>query len=607
MTIKAVAASLTVLAIAAPMAAAQSFGGPPAYGELVYRSGAAPVSANVRAGGAISADRLSADCWGYINEAPTIVLDLREGGPLYIAGATDDDTTFIVRAPDGTFSCDDDGAGYPHPGLFYDNAAPGRYEIWFATFSAGVGYPAGAIHVSSTEFITANPFTRAPNPALPAETTLSLNAGFNNDPRRIDVTSGGEAPLNLLDSSCPGSSGEAPDVAIDYRAGDFNLFFFLATEADATLAVRTPSGEMACNDDQVGLDSGVMVEDPESGRYLVWAGQLGDRGFVESGVLSVSEIGYNGVDNRLDVAAPARFGSGRLEAGFIPDPVIIDLQAGGPNDAQIGIGDAVIAEGYCTGYVTREPSYELDFRAGEAPLYISAATLADQDLTLLVNAPDGAWYCNDDYDSLDPGLEFTAPQSGIYDIYVGDLYGAGGYVGDLQRPGEPDGGAGEGAAQLFISELHAGPERTPLDFSLPAIAGDHELSAGFLPDPYTINVMAGGPLSASDGGAGGEMTYCAGMVTQAPTAQLQWTGEDGPLSLFVTSDVDTTLVVNMPDGSWMCDDDGGEGFDAALSIEAAPSGVYDIWVGRFSGDEQAPAVLNISEFDAPSDAPVEYE
>ena len=601
MTIKAIAASLTVLAIAAPMAAAQSFGGPPAYGELAYRPGDAPVSANIRAGGAISADRLSSDCWGFINESPTIALDLREGGPLYIAGATDEDTTLIVRGPDGAFACDDDAAGYPHPGVSYTQAAPGRYEIWLATFEAGVGYPPGAIHVSSTEFITSNPFTRAPDPALPAETTLSLSAGFADDPRRIDVTSGGEAPLSLLDSSCPGSSGEAPDVAIDYRAGDFNLFFFLATEADATLAVRTPSGEMACNDDQVGLDSGVMVEDPEAGRYLVWAGQLGDRGFVENGVLSVSEIGYNGVDNRLDVGAPARFGSGRLEAGFIPDPVIIDLQAGGPNNATIGIGDAVIAEGDCIGYVTREPSYELDFRAGDAPLYISAATLADQDLTLLVNAPDGAWYCNDDYDSLDPGLEFTAPQSGIYDIYVGDLYGAGGYVGDLQQLGEPDGGAGEGAAQLFISELHAGPERTPLDFSLPAIAGDHELSAGFMPDPYAITVMAGGPLSASDGGAGGEMTYCAGMVTQAPTAQLQWNGEGGPLSLLVTSDVDTTLVVNMPDGSWMCDDDSGEGFDAALSIQSAPSGVYDIWVGRFSGDEQAPAVLNVSEFEAPSD------
>ena len=588
MTIKAVAASLTVLAIAAPMAAAQSFGGPPAYGELVYRSGAAPVSANVRAGGAISADRLSADCWGYINEAPTIVLDLREGGPLYIAGATDEDTTFIVRAPDGTFSCDDDGAGYPHPGLFYENAAPGRYEIWFATFGAGVGYPAGAIHVSSTEFITANPFTRAPNPALPAETTLSLNAGFNNDPRRIDVTSGGEAPLNLLDSSCPGSSGEAPDVAIDYRAGDFNLFFFLATEADATLAVRTPSGEMACNDDQVGLDSGVMVEDPESGRYLVWAGQLGERGFVESGVLSVSEIGYNGVDNRLDVTAAARFGSGRLEAGFLPDPFTVALEAGGPNQADQGLGEAVVAEGYCAGYVTREPSYELSFEAGDGPLFVSAT--GDSDLTLVVNAPDGAWYCNDDFEGFDPALEFSGAQSGVYDIYVG-TYSSGDPV----------------PASLFISELHAGPERTPLDFSLPAIAGDHELSAGFLPDPYAITVMAGGPLDASEGGAGGEMTYCAGMVTQAPTAQLQWTGEDGPLSLFVTSDVDTTLVVNMPDGSWMCDDDGGEGFDAALSIEAAPSGVYDIWVGRFSGDEQASAVLNISEFDAPSDAPVEYE
>ena len=575
------AASLLAVAAAAP-GAAQNFGGTPAYGEIDYRPGDAPVSASVRAGGAISAERLDAECWGYINERPSLVLGLRAGGPVYIAGVTDEDTTLIVRGPDGSIRCDDDGAGYPNPGVSYDDAAPGRYEIWLATYAAGVGYPAGAVHVSASEFITENPFSQAPDPSLPAETVLRLRAGFDNDPRRIDVAAGGEAGLDRLDSACPGYADEAPDAEIGYRAGAFDLFMLLETEGDSTLAVRTPSGDMACNDDQQGLNAGVRIEDPESGRYLIWAGELGPRGSRESGVLSVSEIGFGGVDNRLDVTAPARFGSGRLEAGFLPDPFELDLEAGGPSDADQGLGEAVVAEGFCAGYVTREPSYELTFEAGSSPLYISA--VSDTDTTLVVNAPDGAWYCNDDDDGLDPAVEFSDPQSGVYDIYVGRY-----------SDGEP------APATLLISELRAGAEREMLDLSLPAISGDHALQAGFMPDPYAIEVQAGGPVDADEGGAGGGEAYCAGNVTEAPSVELDWSGEGGLLSLSVESDTDTTLAVNMPDGSWMCDDDGGPGVDAALDINAAPSGVYDIYVGRFFGEDAAPAVLNISEFAAPSD------
>jgi hypothetical protein len=580
---KTAAVSLIALAFAAPAVSAQVFGGAPAYGEITYRSGDAPVSANVRAGGAISADRLDANCWGYVNETPSLVLNLRAGGPLYIAGATDEDTTLIVRGPDGAISCDDDGAGYPHPGVSYENAAAGQYEIWFATFQSGVGYPAGSIHISSSGFITENPFTQAPNPALPAESTLRLNAGFANDPRRIDVVAGGEAGLDLLDSACPGFSGQAPDAAIDYSAGAFDLFFLLETEGDSTIAVRSPSGAVTCNDDQQGLDAGVMIDAPESGRYLVWAGELGPRGASESGVLSVSEIGFGGVDNRLDVTASALFGSGRLQSGFLPDPFDVALEAGGPLDADLGLGGAVVAEGYCAGYVTRAPSYELSYQAGEFPLYISAES--DRDTTLVVNAPDGAWYCNDDFESLDPALEFADPQSGVYDIYVG-TYGS----------GDP------APATLRISELNPGAPATPLDLVSDALAGDYSLAAGFLPDPFQIEVMAGGPVDADENGAGDADMYCAGMVTTQPTVELTWDGNGGRLSLFVESEVDTTLVVNMPDGSWMCDDDGGLGVDAALELESAPSGVYDIFVGRFSGTETAPAVLNVSEFEPPRDS-----
>jgi uncharacterized protein YfaP (DUF2135 family) len=44
----------------------------------------------------------------------------------------------------------------------------------------------------------------------------------------------------------------------------------------------------------------------------------------------------------------------------------------------------------------------------------------------------------------------------------------------------------------------------------------------------------------------------------------------------------------------MCDDDGGEGTNAEIRLNAPRSGVYDIWVGVFGGGT-APAVLQITE------------
>jgi len=62
-------APLCALGLSAP-SLAQSFTGAPVYGELDYTPGAEPVSLRIRAAGAIPAERLSPDCWGYISNSP---------------------------------------------------------------------------------------------------------------------------------------------------------------------------------------------------------------------------------------------------------------------------------------------------------------------------------------------------------------------------------------------------------------------------------------------------------------------------------------------------------------------------------------------------------
>ena len=62
------------------------------------------------------------------------------------------------------------------------------------------------------------------------------------------------------------------------------------------------------------------------------------------------------------------------------------------------------------------------------------------------------------------------------------------------------------------------------------------------------------------------------------------------------SDADTTLVVNKPDGSWICDDDTNNR-DPAISMTSPMSGQYDIWVGNYNGTDTPNATVYVTELD----------
>lgn len=125
------------------------------------------------------------------------------------------------------------------------------------------------------------------------------------------------------------------------------------------------------------------------------------------------------------------------------------------------------------------------------------------------------------------------------------------------------------------------------NWELPPTYGQVELTTGFQPDPHSVQLQAGGEIDASTlGGA------CAGAIADAPDYDLQFQAGSLPLNIYVTSDVDTTLVVNGPDGQWYCNDD-ANGLNPLVSFATPQSGLYDIWVGSFAGI--ADATLHISE------------
>lgn len=143
-----------------------------------------------------------------------------------------------------------------------------------------------------------------------------------------------------------------------------------------------------------------------------------------------------------DYSLEPAFGTLNLQTGYLPDPAVIPLIAGGDIDAS-ALGET------CRGYIANAPDFRVNYTAGaDFPLIISA--VSDTDVTLVVNGADGSWYCNDDHDGLNPAISIQGPASGQYDIWVG-VYG------------EP----GEAPAGLYISEITTGGE-----YLAPA-EGDH--------------------------------------------------------------------------------------------------------------------------------------
>lgn len=286
---------------------------------------------------------------------------------------------------------------------------------------------------------------------------------------------------------------------------------------------------------------------------------------VHSLLLAVTLLAAAHPVSAQDVAAEPNFGDVELTEGFRPDPHTVSVTSGGSIDLDVA--------GCDYGYVSEAPDVDLYYStSGGASLYIYVE--GDDDTMLLVNRPDGNWLCDDDsHGSLNPIVTIPAASDGLYNIWVGS------YSDEYTD------------ATLYISEID--PSTATLsgapDATLDALFEHVELEEGFLPDPHEVTLRAGGTLEVEVGSC----TY--GYVAEGPDVDLVYTTSGGTdLYIYVESEDDTTLLINRPDGNWVCNDDGLEGLNPLVTIPAASQGLYKIWVGTY-GDELADATLHISE------------
>lgn len=241
---------------------------------------------------------------------------------------------------------------------------------------------------------------------------VSLEAGFTPDPWTKSILAGGSVPASSARSGCEGSVSAAPDLQLQYEAGEFDLTVRALASEDTTLLVNTPSGQWLCDDDSGGdLNPKVLISDPQSGRYDIWLGTYGND-MVQS-TLEISELGDSGSSGgeAPDPGLDPNFGSVNLDTGFTPDPHEKSILAGGSIAASV-------AKAGCEGKVSAAADYQVFFEAGSMDLTFLVE--ASEDTTLLINAPNGRWYCDDDSGGgVNPKVLITNPQSGRYDVWVG--------------------------------------------------------------------------------------------------------------------------------------------------------------------------------------------
>jgi hypothetical protein len=120
------------------------------------------------------------------------------------------------------------------------------------------------------------------------------------------------------------------------------------------------------------------------------------------------------------------------------------------------------------------------------------------------------------------------------------------------------------------------------------------LVTGFTPDPYIVDLLAGGDNPASSMlGLGEECT--GNLKSSLPDVVLNYTaGSDYGLSIYVESEFDSTLILLTPNG-WQCDDDSFGGLNPNIRIDNPQSGDYLIWIGAYVA-ELVDAELGISEY-----------
>lgn len=364
--------------------------------------------------------------------------------------------------------------------------------------------------------------------------------------------------------------GQRPDVILRVRAEVPALRLWVTGARDlsppvdgrpgptavtgVTLVVNGADGRWRCEGTYGGATPQVLLTNAGVGQYDVWVGSFG-RNAALSGELHVASVPF--VETRGE---SARAGVREVTAAA---PETVDLPL--PPRPQGDVDLRMLGEG-CLGTAPRQPDLILRLPAALPLLRVSASPTAEA--TLVVRTPDDRWRCNDARGGGDPLVMLRDPAPGQYEVWVGSKLGAdiGGTLHVTRAPLVETGGA-------------------------QGTLGARELTASFAPDPMEVEIPQH-PAGAVEGRL--VQAGCAGRLDRRPDLVLRVTQPVAQLRAYVTSTVDTTLVVHGPDDTWRCDDDSYGGFNPLVDFGDVAPGQYEVWVGGFNPTSPVSGTLHLT-------------
>ncbi len=216
--------------------------------------------------------------------------------------------------------------------------------------------------------------------------------------------------------------------------GQVSLTLFNQTSDSICFVYISPVTSQYWGDDWLGSDiisaSSQYTFGVTAGAYDLRAEFCGTGEAVEQRQVDLTSdstwtIGPTAAAGGLDYTLDPNYGAASISSGFTPDPQSVSITSGGPVDiSALGLGSG------CGGYATSSPDFEVTYTAGGFSLLRFYFVSTSGDTTLVINGPNGTWYCVDDsYGTLNPTVDFQNPSSGVYDVWVGsyssDTFAAG--------------------------------------------------------------------------------------------------------------------------------------------------------------------------------------
>lgn len=162
-----------------------------------------PMILSGSAGGLSQASALDPSCRGYVGIIPSHTLQISAPMPmLRVMALSGDDTTLVVRRPEGVYVCNDDSDGL-NPSVDLANVQPGAYGVYVGTYASGSSASGSSASGSSASYqlgLTTNPSITPTTMLAPAGGAVGVSAG--GAPGTVLRT--GNATVALASGNLPG-------------------------------------------------------------------------------------------------------------------------------------------------------------------------------------------------------------------------------------------------------------------------------------------------------------------------------------------------------------------------------------------------------------------